>query len=147
MAGFYGRTGVDFTNTLTEGLEAFAANLRPAAIEAAGAGAEIIRQRSYENANVSSGVSGHGVNGEHMRDEIRVEIREYPLTVSARIAIDMGIIPYAVHQEFGPHGNGFMRRAIDETRDEVHDAIKVTFVTSLGANAKVRTAVRFRAVS
>lgn len=147
MAGFYGRTGVDFTNTLTPGLESLALQVRPAAIEAATAGAEIIRQRAYENANVSAGVAGHGVGGAHMRDEIRVEVREAEFTISARIAIDMRIIPYAAHQEFGPHGNAFMRRAIDETRDDVHAVIKSTFTASLGAKGKFKTAVRFRSIA
>jgi hypothetical protein len=144
MAGFYGRTGIELEGDLITNLETLAAKVRPAALAAVQEGAEIIRAAAYNNANVSPGFIGNGVNGEHMRDEIKVVPYEYPTSVSARIQIDMSIIPYAAHQEFGPHGNAFLRRAIDESRSDVYDRIRTVFSAAIGADGKFRTAVRIR---
>lgn len=144
MANFYGRAGIDITNTLSESLEHLAFGVRAAAIQAVLAGAEIVRAQAYMNANVSQGISGHGINGEHMRDEIRISTQTVGNVISGRVQIDMGIIPYAAHQEFGPHGNAFMRRAFDEKRDEAHAVMGSVFSASLGLDGKVRTQVRFR---
>lgn len=146
MAGFYGRTGIEFTDTLTDGLANFASVVRPAAIQAVSAAAEAIRSKAYDYANVSPGVTGHGVGGQHMRDEIKVEVRETPTSVSARIAIDMSIIPYAAHQEFGERGNRFMTRAVDDTRQDAHDIMREHVRSVFGAT-KVKTAVRFRRIA
>lgn len=147
MAGFYGRTGIEFTGDLLENLERLQTEVRPAAIAAVTQAAEIIQAKAYAYANVSAGVQGHGVNGEHMRDEIKIETREYPVSVSARIGIDMSVIPYAAHQEFGPRGNRFLTRAVDESRDECHAVLREVFSASLGADGKIRTAVRLRRIS
>lgn len=144
MPSFYGRTGIDITNTLSENLEHLASRVRGVAIEAVLAGAEPIKQAAYDNANVSRGILGHGVNGEHMRDEIKVTVTESGNVISGRVQIDMGIIPYAAHQEFGPRGNAFMRRAFDEKRDEAHKIMGSVFSAALGSDGKVRTQVRFR---
>lgn len=144
MANFYGRAGITLSGDLAENLKDLSSSVRAAAIAAALAGGEVIRARAYDNANVSKGESGHGINGEHMRDEIHVSMRENRDEISAIVGIDLAIIPYAPHQEFGPHGNAFMRRAIDETREEVHETVRSTFTAAMGANGKIKTAVRFR---
>jgi Bacteriophage protein of unknown function (DUF646). len=144
MAGFYGRTGIEFTDTLTANLERLEAVIRPLAIEAVTEGAELIRAQAYLNANVSPGIRGNGVNGEHMRDEIKVEVREKPNGVDARIAIDMDIIPYAAHQEFGARGNAFLSRAVDSMRDAAHERMRTVFSAGLDSNGKFKSAVRFR---
>lgn len=144
MANFYGRTGIEVKGDLVERLQDLASGVRDAASAAVAAGGEVIRKQAYDYANVSPGVEGHGVGGAHMRDEIKVDLYQYETGVSARIWIDMGIIPYAAHQEFGPHGNAFMRRAIDDTRDQVHESIRSTFSAAIGEGGKYSTKVRFR---
>lgn len=144
MANFYGRTGIDIANTLSDNLEHLAFSVRAAAIQAVLAGAEVIREQAYINANVSNGINGHGVNGEHMRDEIRITTTTVGTVISGRVQIDMSVIPYAAHQEFGPRGNAFMRRAFDERRDDAHRVMGEVFSARLGADGKVKTQVRFR---
>lgn len=145
MAGFYGRTGIEFTNTLGEGLARVEAVIRPAAIAAVTAAAAPIILAAYDKANVSAGEKGHGVNGEHMRDEIKATVFEYENGVSARIGIDMSIIPYAAHQEFGVRGKPFLRPAIDENRDEAHRIMAAVMREHLADARNIRTKVRFRA--
>lgn len=144
MRNFYGRAGVEVRDTLSDGLESLSARVRMLARDAAMEGGHIIRVRAYENANVSAGVMGYGVHGEHMRDEIKVTLVDYPTSVSAKVGIDLSIIPYAPHQEFGPHGNAFMSRAVDETRQEVHQRMGEVMAEGLRGSLVARTAVRFR---
>ena len=47
-------------------------------------------------------------------------------------------------QEFGPHGKPFLRPAVDETRQEVHDTMERVFAEQLRLTLGVKTAVRFR---
>ena len=147
MAGFYGRTGIEFKDTLTENLTRLSLLVRPMATEAVTEAAEIIRTRAFMYANVSPGVLGHGIHGEHMRDELKIDVRDTPTGVSARIQIDMGIIPYAAHQEFGPHGNRFLSRAIDESRAECHATIRQVFSAGISANGQFSSQVRFRGIA
>lgn len=144
MAGFYGRTGIEFKGNLATNLENLSKSIRSLAMEAVLEGGEIIRAAAYNNANVSPGVRGHGRDGEHMRDELKVTAIEYPAGVSARIGIDMAVIPYAAHQEFGPRGNAFLARAIDETRGDVRETMGAIIKAGLGADGKVAIKVRFR---
>lgn len=144
--GFYGRTGIVIKDTLTPYLEELPALVLESANNAALAGGEIIRQHAHDNANVSSGERGHARDGRHMRDCIDVTLVDKPgLAANVRISIDPENVPYAVHQEFGPNGNRFMSRAIDESRDEVHAAMQ----ESLAADAVTgfKTQVRFRGVA
>lgn len=124
MAGqFYGRTGVDIKNTIPDGvakLKAVLARRIEAAVKEGGA---LIAERAYDKANVSAG-PGHALDGGHMRDHIEVHVRKTETTVEARIGIDMSLVPYAHHQEFGPRGKPFLRPAMDESRAEVHDIMQ-----------------------
>lgn len=146
MAGFYGRTGIEFKDTLTDGLAQLALKVGPAAEAAVAEAGELIRGLAYINANVSPGILGNGAGGEHMRDEIKVEVRRMDNGVSARIGIDMSIIPYAAHQEFGPHGNRFLSRAIDEGRQEAHQIMRMVFSASI-KDGKFSTQVRMRNIA
>ncbi len=141
---FYGRTGVDFRDTLSEGLS----NLSPLIVEAARVavvdGAEIIRNRAHDLANVSPREIGHAYDGRHMRDTIEIAVMDSPNGVSARIFIDLGNVPYAVHQEFGPNGKPFMRPAIDETREEVHQVMAQSIRDNMAGGFNLGTQVRFR---
>lgn len=148
MAGFFGRAGIELRDTLTANLEALPARIRAAAEAAVLAGGEVIRAAAYDNANVSPGVVGNGVGGEHMRDEIKVVMGERTHEIFAFIRIDMSIIPYAAHQEFGDRGNGFMRRAVDENRQEVHAVMGEVMKAALGGESvPLSTLVRFRRIA
>lgn len=125
MAGqFYGRTGVDFRNTIPEGVEKLKAVLRKRIEQAVLEAGNVVAERAYDLANVSAGAAGHAADGSHMRDNIAVHIVKGATTVEARIGIDMSIVPYAHHQEFGPRGKPFLRPAMDESRSEVHDIMQ-----------------------
>lgn len=142
MAGFFGRTGVTITDNTGVVLPLFAAAAERAAME----GGEIVRADAYERANVSPGVAGNGVGGAHMRDEIKVSPinpREGGTEITVRIGIDMAIIPYAHHQEFGSRGKPFLRPAIDENREAVRQRMREVMREELGG-ARVGTLVRFR---
>lgn len=148
MAGFYGRTGIEFKDGLTDNLVKLEYTIRPAATRAVLEAAQLIAEAAYQYANVSPGVKGHGRNGEHMRDEIKVVEYQKDYEVTARIQIDTDIIPYAPHQEFGPRGNGFMRRAMDENRAAAHEIQKRVMLEELGLSSKeFASKVRFRAVA
>lgn len=142
--GFYGRVGI--TDTLTSNLDLLPDLILEAAKNAVLAGGEIVRQRAWELANVSKGDVGHAKDGRHMRDCIEVNLVDKPgLVANARIEIDPDNVPYAVHQEFGPNGKPFIRPAIDETRGEVHEAMREVLAESAATGFK--TQVRFRGVA
>lgn len=116
MAGsFYGRSGIDFRNTVPEGVERLKGRLRAAMVQAVEEAGELVRSRAYDNANVKTG---------HMRENIEVHVVESNSIVEARVGVDLSVVPYAHHQEFGPHGNAFLRRAFDESRAECHDIMR-----------------------
>lgn len=146
MRNFNARAGVDIRETISDGMDTLRYSIAAAIDAAVRAGGEVIRQRAYENANVSPGILGNGVDGSHMRDNYKVEVLHQEHGSQAKIGIDLSIIPYAPHQEFGPHGNAPLRRAIDETRSEVHAKMRDVFRETLGPGESVRfgTAVRFR---
>ena len=141
---FYGRTGIDFRDTLSGGLS----NLHPLIIEASrvavAEGAEIVRQRAHDLANVSPRFIGHANDGRHMRDCIDITVLDQPNGVSARIGIDLSNVPYAVHQEFGPNGKPFLRPAIDESRNEVHQVMGQSLRDNMAGGFNLGTLVRFR---
>lgn len=143
-SGFYGRVGI--VDTITPAMEELADNLAEAAKKAVLAGAEVIAQKARQNANRSPGVAGHGTDGSHMADNIRVEEVDKPgYEANARIYVPPEIIPYAVHQEFGPTGNRFMSRAVDEGREEANEAMQASLEED--AASGFRTHVRFRRTS
>jgi hypothetical protein len=139
---FSGRSGIDITNTIGEGSKRLQAEMRKRVLLAVSAGAGLIQHHAASNANVSPHAVGHAKDGRHMRDCIDVEVKELPMVVEAKISIDLLNVPYAVHQEFGPHGNAFMRRAVDETRPEVHGIMQSAIDGTLAEDSP--TFVRFR---
>lgn len=142
MPNFYGRMGIQFTDTMSAVFDELADATLAICTEAVLEAGEIIRAAAFEKANVSKGVRGHGRDGEHMRDEIKVTVYEYESGVSARIGIDLSVIPYAPHQEFGPRGKPFLRPAIDENREACHEKMREVLADGLIHGA--RTKVRFR---
>ena len=141
---FYGRVGVDVEDSLSEGLDVLESVIRAAAAKAVLKAAEPIRQRAHDLANVSNREVGHARDGRHMRDCIDITVTETASGASARIGIDIGNVPYAAHQEFGPHGKPFLRPAIDEGRSEAHGAMAASLREDIGEALAARTAVRFR---
>ncbi|SRR5229473_2671606 len=141
---FYGRTGVDFRDTLSDGLSSLSPLIIEASRVAVVDGAEIIRNHAHDLANVSPREIGHAYDGRHMRDTIEIAVIDQPNGVSARIFIDLGNVPYAVHQEFGPNGKPFMRPAIDETREEVHQVMAQSIRDNMAGGFNLGTQVRFR---
>lgn len=116
MAGaFYGRSGIDFRNTIPDGVERLKGKLRANMIRAVEEAGELVRSRAYDNANVKTG---------HMRENIETHVVEHNGIVEARVGVDLAVVPYAHHQEFGPHGNAFLRRAFDESRAECHEIMR-----------------------
>lgn len=145
MPNFYGRLGIRFDTSIMDALDAlpelFHETLEWIVMEAA----EPIALHAYSLANVSPKPVGHGVHGEHMRDMIELTPYVYPDGVSVRIGIDLSIIPYAAHQEFGPRGKPFLRPAIDEGREQAHQTMKILLSEELPAIARnTRSKVRFR---
>ena len=144
---FYTRVGVEIRDDLSGRLEMLKGPIREAsklALEAAG---EVIRQRAYELANVSPGILGHGLNGAHMRDEIRVQVKETDQGAVGRVGIDLAVIPYAPHQEFGPNGKPFLRPATDETREEVRQIMRDIIATQVMEGFKIGTSIKKRNIA
>ncbi len=120
MAGFYGRTSIDVRDTLSTGLLGAGVAARELAIQACTQAAAIIAERAYQNANVSPGVLGHGIHGEHMRDEIRLEEVIRPTEVIVRVIINIAsraicvkyIPSFALQFASAFHFNPFIQPAI-----------------------------------
>lgn len=140
--GFYGKTGVEFSNTLLQGTDELKARLRKRIETALLVGAEIVRERAYELANVSPGEVGNARDGRHMRDCIDIELRDDGTSITTKIGIDMSNVPYAAHQEFGARGKPFLRPAIDESRSEIRDLMQGVLDGTVAEDASVM--VRFR---
>lgn len=146
--GFYGRTGIQIKDDLSGNLEFLKSYVQEAAVAAVVRGAKIVQERAKEIAPVSPGLRGHGTDGSHMVDHIDVEIYHDPPGANARVGVfRTDIIPYAAHVEFGVNGRPFLRPAVDETREEVHQAMAEEFGQQLAEGFDVRTAVRFRGVA
>src|ERR1041384_4049221 len=125
--GFYARTGIEFdTSSLIKGLENVAERVVSASVDAVLNAGEIIRSRAYYLANVSPGIKGNARDGRHMRDCIEVNLFAGTSYVGVRIEIDMTNVYYAAHQEFGARGKPFIRPALDESREEVHEMLRAT---------------------
>jgi hypothetical protein len=135
---FYTKNGIAFSDEITDNLVKLRGAVRQRVRDGVLLAAGLIQSKAYDNANVSAGVRGHAVDGSHMRDNIAVHLVETPTQVEARVGIDLSIVPYAPHQEFGPNGNSFMRRAIDESRDECHEIMQSIVVDGADARSFVR---------
>lgn len=144
---FYGKVGIEITDDLSKGLEFLVPAIQEAALMAVEAGGEIIRESAYAKANVSPGVYGHGAHGEHMRDEIKVTAQMTEQGAVGRVQIDMSIIPYAAHQEFGARGKPFLRPAIDETREQVRETMRNIISHQVMSGFKMSTTVKKRNIA
>lgn len=131
MPSFYGRMTFNFTDTITEMFLAMEARIDAACLEAIAAAGEVVRESAYSKANVSAKPRGGGINGEHMRDEIKVAAFPTEFGVAATVGIDLSVIPYAEHQEFGIHGKPFLRPALDENIETCHEVIREHLAASL----------------
>jgi hypothetical protein len=118
---FFTRIGVGYSDTLSPGLEAFGDMIRQQCMYAVMEAGEYIRSLAWGYANVSPGVIGNATDGSHMRDNINVTPFLTDSGAAAKIGIDLAIVPYAHHQEFGPRGKPFMRPALDESRDYIRE--------------------------
>lgn len=140
MRSFYGRTGIEFRDEITENLVRLSKRVREEARNAVLMAAGIVQEKAHDYANVSPGETGNAVDGTHMRDNVEIGVIETPTAIEARIGIDLSIVPYAPHQEFGPHGNAFLRRAMDDSRDECHEIMQSVLIDGV----EPHTLVRFR---
>jgi HK97 gp10 family phage protein len=139
---FFTRIGVGVTDTLGPGLEAFAALIRQQAMYAVMEAGEHIRALAWGYANVSPGIVGNATDGSHMRDNINVTPFLTDNGAAARIGIDLSVVPYAHHQEFGPRGKPFMRPALDESRELVRE-IMAARLREVFDDANVKLFTRF----
>jgi hypothetical protein len=141
---FYGKTGIEIKDGLSDGLQSLATKARHVTEVAAYAGAVIVQRRAVELCPRSPGESGNGRDGSHIQDKIDIRIVQEPAGAYAKIGVfDVANNPYGPHLEFGDRGRPFMRPAIDETREEVHQEMRRVVAEELGS-LPIRSQVRFK---